>query len=82
MGRYWYGPVHARSFVMLRRFLLSSSLSSSHEMAWLCSGNTNEELVQKMNNSGLFKSEMVAAVCMFSMASQPTLGPHTFQSRR
>ena len=34
----------------------------AHEMAWLCSGNTNEELIQNMKNSGLFESEKVAEV--------------------
>lgn len=31
-------------------------------MAWRCSGNTNEELIQNMKNSGLFESEKVAEV--------------------
>ena len=34
-----------------------------HEMAWLCSGNTNEDLIQNMKDSGLFESEKVAEVC-------------------
>jgi len=58
-------------------------------MAWLCSGNTNEDLIQNMKNSGLFESEKVAEVCSlwllhgrFPGEDEIHSATNTFESRR
>jgi hypothetical protein len=38
-------------------------------MAWFSSGNTNEELIMNMKNSGLIESDVVAEVRAFEFSN-------------
>lgn len=53
-------PKHLSRYSLLRHHRFASN------MAWLCTGETNEELVENMRMGGLIKSEVIAEVCNYS----------------